>query len=132
MFYISMAEGVGFEPTVGLPLLLISSQVPLTTQPPFHSMSAIIFKAGKTLPRPKIQQPTTHNLEFTDVPGLYKCKGVWRCWKIAPSAAADVEDRAGRCPENDFCLPVRRAWASLASLCASSWSKMTRRLLPSW
>ena len=32
-----MAEGVGFEPTVGLPLLLISSQVPLTTQPPFHS-----------------------------------------------------------------------------------------------
>jgi hypothetical protein len=31
-----MAEGVGFEPTVGLPLLLISSQVPLTTQPPFQ------------------------------------------------------------------------------------------------
>ncbi|MDB6065831.1 MAG: hypothetical protein JWR26_2039 [Pedosphaera sp.] len=30
-----MAEGVGFEPTVGLLLLLISSQVPLTTQPPF-------------------------------------------------------------------------------------------------
>ena len=31
-----MAEGVGFEPTVGLPLRLISSQVPLTTQPPFR------------------------------------------------------------------------------------------------
>ena len=31
-----MAEGVGFEPTVELPLLLISSQMPLTTQPPFH------------------------------------------------------------------------------------------------
>ena len=31
-----MAEGVGFEPTVGLLLLLISSQVPLTTQPPFQ------------------------------------------------------------------------------------------------
>jgi hypothetical protein len=31
-----LAEGVGFEPTVGLPLLLISSQVPLTTQPPFR------------------------------------------------------------------------------------------------
>ena len=30
-----VAEGVGFEPTAGLPLLLISSQVPLTTQPPF-------------------------------------------------------------------------------------------------
>jgi hypothetical protein len=30
-----VAEGVGFEPTVGLLLLLISSQVPLTTQPPF-------------------------------------------------------------------------------------------------
>jgi hypothetical protein len=33
---IKMAEGVGFEPTVELPLLLISSQVPLTTQPPFQ------------------------------------------------------------------------------------------------
>jgi hypothetical protein len=31
-----MAEGVGFEPTVELPLLLISSQMPLTTQPPFR------------------------------------------------------------------------------------------------
>ena len=32
-----MAEGVGFEPTLGFPLSLISSQVPSTTQPPFHS-----------------------------------------------------------------------------------------------
>ena len=31
-----MAEGVGFEPTVRLPVLLISSQMPLTTQPPFR------------------------------------------------------------------------------------------------
>jgi integrase len=31
-----MAEGVGFEPTDELPHLLISSQVPLTTQPPFQ------------------------------------------------------------------------------------------------
>ena len=30
-----VAEGVGFEPTVRLPVRLISSQVPLTTQPPF-------------------------------------------------------------------------------------------------
>src|SRR5579863_4903920 len=30
-----MAEGVGFEPTLELPLSLISSQVPSTTQPPF-------------------------------------------------------------------------------------------------
>ena len=29
------AEGVGFEPTVGLHLRLISSQVPSTAQPPF-------------------------------------------------------------------------------------------------
>ena len=33
---ISLAEGVGFEPTLGLLLSLISSQVPSTTQPPFH------------------------------------------------------------------------------------------------
>ena len=31
-----MAEGRGFEPPVALRLRLISSQVPLTTQPPFH------------------------------------------------------------------------------------------------
>jgi hypothetical protein len=31
-----MAEGVGFEPTLGFPLSLISSQVPSTTQPPFR------------------------------------------------------------------------------------------------
>jgi hypothetical protein len=30
-----VAEGVGFEPTLGLLLSLISSQVPSTTQPPF-------------------------------------------------------------------------------------------------
>ena len=30
-----LAEGVGFEPTLGLLLSLISSQVPSTTQPPF-------------------------------------------------------------------------------------------------
>src|ERR1700742_3757797 len=34
-----LAEGVGFEPTVRLPVRLISSQVPSTTQPPFHRPS---------------------------------------------------------------------------------------------
>ena len=33
--FMRLAEGRGFEPPVGLPLRLISSQVPLTTQPPF-------------------------------------------------------------------------------------------------
>ena len=36
-----MAEGVGFEPTDELPHLLISSQVPLTTQPPFQPLIAM-------------------------------------------------------------------------------------------
>ena len=37
-FYVvlGMAEGEGFEPPVRLPVRLISSQVPLTTQPPFQ------------------------------------------------------------------------------------------------
>ena len=35
----TMAEGEGFEPPVQLPGLLISSQVPLTTQPPFRSIN---------------------------------------------------------------------------------------------
>lgn len=38
----SMAEGRGFEPPVGLPLLLISSQMPLTTQPPFHRETIVL------------------------------------------------------------------------------------------
>jgi hypothetical protein len=40
-----MAEGVGFEPTVELPLLLISSQMPLTTQPPFQPL-VLMTKTG--------------------------------------------------------------------------------------
>ena len=48
-----MAEGVGFEPTVRLPVRLISSQVPLTTQPPFPpfvvSYYARIEVNGKTI-----------------------------------------------------------------------------------
>lgn len=38
-----LAEGVGFEPTVALRLRLISSQVPLTTQPPFQSAVNLEF-----------------------------------------------------------------------------------------
>ena len=34
-----MAEGEGFEPPVAFRLLLISSQVPLTTQPPFPPLT---------------------------------------------------------------------------------------------
>ncbi len=37
-----MAEGVGFEPTLGLLLSLISSQVPSTTQPPFPPRTKMI------------------------------------------------------------------------------------------
>ena len=40
-----VAEGVGFEPTVALRLRLISSQVPSTTQPPFHYVDFIILNA---------------------------------------------------------------------------------------
>ena len=42
----SLAEGVGFEPTVRLPVLLISSQMPLTTQPPFQHIDLIGRNAG--------------------------------------------------------------------------------------
>ena len=38
----NMAERVGFEPTVGLHLRLISSQVHSTTLPPLHSIETII------------------------------------------------------------------------------------------
>src|SRR5687767_12813621 len=46
---LKLAEGVGFEPTLGLLLGLISSQVPSTTQPPFHiskRLESISFPGG--------------------------------------------------------------------------------------
>jgi integrase len=43
-----MAEGVGFEPTVGLRLRLISSQVPLTTQPPFQSFTTNHLRTNRS------------------------------------------------------------------------------------
>src|ERR1035437_8272717 len=48
-----MAEGVGFEPTVRLPVRLISSQVPLTTQPPFRTVfTGLCALALTVLPPP--------------------------------------------------------------------------------
>ena len=41
-----VAEGEGFEPPDGLPHLLISSQVPLTTQPPFPPAREMNQAAG--------------------------------------------------------------------------------------
>jgi hypothetical protein len=46
-----MAEGVGFEPTVALRLRLISSQVPLTTQPPFHGTLSFSKVATRHAPQ---------------------------------------------------------------------------------
>ena len=42
----SMAEGEGFEPPDALRHLLISSQVPLTTQPPFHDSQRSVQRRG--------------------------------------------------------------------------------------
>jgi hypothetical protein len=47
-----MAEGEGFEPPVRFPVRLISSQVPSTTQPPFHSFETYyprIYVRGKLI-----------------------------------------------------------------------------------
>ena len=45
-----LAEGTGFEPADGLPHLLISSQMPLTTQPPFHSSEIKNLRTLRTVP----------------------------------------------------------------------------------
>ena len=45
-----LAEGVGFEPTVRLPVRLISSQVPLTTQPPFRTVFTGLCALALTVP----------------------------------------------------------------------------------
>ena len=45
-----MAEGEGFEPPVRFPVRLISSQVPLTTQPPFQERGTLLcsfFEPGQ-------------------------------------------------------------------------------------
>ena|GEM_PF-2175780 len=57
---ITVAEGVGFEPTVGLRLLLISSQVPSTTQPPFR----LTFNTAKTCENLRLLN-TVDNSQFT-------------------------------------------------------------------
>jgi hypothetical protein len=49
-FVKKVAEGRGFEPPVGLRLRLISSQVPLTTQPPFHKEKLEIYLAWNGSP----------------------------------------------------------------------------------
>src|SRR5437016_1918168 len=46
---IQLAEGERFELSLGLPLSLISSQVPSTTQPPFHSFVCNNLQSFKTL-----------------------------------------------------------------------------------
>lgn len=46
-----MAEGEGFEPPDELPHLLISSQVPLTTQPPFRDSLFLGIPATSDLTR---------------------------------------------------------------------------------
>jgi hypothetical protein len=43
-----MAEGEGFEPPVRLPVRLISSQVPLTTQPPFLPSNVSAYESERT------------------------------------------------------------------------------------
>lgn len=57
-----MAEGVGFEPTVELPLLLISSQMPLTTQPPFRWNARVRRIYGKAELSGKLNQAPTLNV----------------------------------------------------------------------
>ena len=47
-----LAEGRGFEPPVGLPLLLISSQMPLTTQPPFQPRTESVPQPRRRRKRP--------------------------------------------------------------------------------
>lgn len=68
-----LAEGVGFEPTVALRLRLISSQVPLTTQPPFQIQyvpnggdNARIKARGKVIRRtlPDTRTHTSQGLIF--------------------------------------------------------------------
>ena len=66
---ITMAEGVGFEPTLGFPLSLISSQVPSTTQPPFHSFIINIGYLFRTVPREGQVDSTPIHLNASRVQG---------------------------------------------------------------
>jgi hypothetical protein len=51
-----MAEGRGFEPPVGLLLRLISSQVPLTTQPPFRSNHCPLICANQSRQQAELRE----------------------------------------------------------------------------
>ena len=63
-----MAEGVGFEPTVRLPVLLISSQMPLTTQPPFQPLDDIGFNAGFHIRQFVFSIPEFHTIRMNVTP----------------------------------------------------------------
>ena len=67
-----MAEGVGFEPTLGFPLSLISSQVHSTTLPPFHTLITQVNNGnyyGRMIDSGKIIRERHGLLAFGDRPG---------------------------------------------------------------
>jgi hypothetical protein len=66
-----MAEGEGFEPPVRLPVRLISSQVPLTTQPPFHLVKSRTRFAPRVLPDKVWQKSQYANLVRYVPSGIY-------------------------------------------------------------
>ena len=53
-----LAEGVGFEPTLGFRLSLISSQVHSTTLPPFRTLIIKDLRLDNDLPRDVLQSDT--------------------------------------------------------------------------
>src|SRR6266545_182399 len=126
---IELAEGERFELSLGLPLSLISSQVPSTTQPPFHTINGKIVclnrsrgklirrwtKQGKT--RENAQQ-TTSNLQCSSLRTIvYATYCVEQAFQPAGSGDFRVACglRAGKPAEPagaDACATVRKLSAS--------------------
>ena len=120
-----MAEGVGFEPTDELPHLLISSQVPLTTQPPFRPKSgrdyARLLRSGKLnrkLNRPQIQSPNRRASAGVPLPSISvqpgNPAGVWAsegsCRKsLKTGAKAGKSPRRGENPI--YATHLQISWA---------------------
>src|SRR6266516_268857 len=81
-----LAEGRGFEPPVGLPPRLISSQVPLTTQPPFRfpcvSIPEFASAASSVGPRGNLRKPRKAHLAVSKgAPNLPSPTSACLTWK---------------------------------------------------
>ena len=116
-----MAEGVGFEPTVGFPTLDFESSALNRTQPPFR-------EAGRKRPTPNVQHPTLNAngpLNWTLSVQRWAFDRLYSARRLACPESSGREDSLSH--EAKKCYNFRLATS--ANLTASCMSTRTATLL---